>query len=113
MAVLRSDTTFRNVNNNTSKQMNDMIYEKDIPRVYLSGAHLPVTKDNQTMKMKYESKTESFECWITIKCQGTSSMAYHKKNFSIRLHEDEALTTKLKNLLKLQIFLVFIILINT
>ena len=70
--------------------------DDDIPKVYLSGAHLPVTKDNQTMKMKYESKTESFECWITIKCQGTSSMVYDKKNFSIRLYKDEALTTKLK-----------------
>ena len=46
-----------------------MVYEKDIPRVYLSGAHLPITKDFQTMKMKYESKSETFECWITIKCQ--------------------------------------------
>ena len=73
-----------------------MVYEKDIPRVYPSGAHLPITKDFQTMKMKYESKTESFECWINIKCQGTSSMAYAKKNFSIRLYEDKDLTTELK-----------------
>ena len=70
--------------------------DKDIPRVYLSGGLLPITKDFQTMKMKYVSSSETFECWITIKCQGTSSMSYDKKNFSIRLYEDEALTIKLK-----------------
>ena len=75
-----------------------MIYEKDIPKVYFmgNGNFLPKTKDYVKMKMKYVSKTLTFECWINIKCQGTSSMAYDKKNFSIRLYEDEGLTTKLK-----------------
>lgn len=98
MAKLRNDTTFMD-----GTVVKDLIDSKpsfddinDIPRVYLSGAHLPITKDNQTMKMSYKSKTLNFDCWITIKCQGTSSMAYDKKNFSIRLYEDETLTTKLK-----------------
>ena len=90
MAVLRSDSTIG------GKSINEIVYHDDIPRVYLSGGLLPVTKDNQIMKMKYVSKIESFECWITIKCQGTSSLSYDKKNFSIRLYEDEALTIKLK-----------------
>lgn len=71
---------------------------KDIPRIYLTGNgnFLPKTKDNVTMQMKYVSETLTFDCWITIKCQGTSSMAYDKKNFSIRLYEDENLSKKLK-----------------
>ena len=72
--------------------------EGDIPKVYFmgNGNFLPKTKTNVTMQMKYVSKTLTFDCWITIKCQGTSSMSYDKKNFSIRLYEDEGLTTKLK-----------------
>ena len=35
-------------------------------------------------------------CFINIKCQGTSSMAYPKKNFSIRTYEDEELSKKFK-----------------
>ena len=68
----------------------------DIPRIYFSGAMLPTTKDYRTMKMKYSSKTKEFECYVQIKCQGTSSMAYDKKNFSIKTYEDEEVSKKLK-----------------
>lgn len=49
---------------NTIKEIKDVHepLDNDIPKVYLSGAHLPVIKDNQIMKMKYKSATEEFEC---------------------------------------------------
>ena len=68
----------------------------DMPRIYFSGAMLPTTKDYRTLKMKYSSKTKEFECYVQIKCQGTSSMAYDKKNFSIKTYEDEEVSKKLK-----------------
>ena len=68
----------------------------DIPAIFFSGGFLPTTKDYVKLKMKYISKTLEFECFVNIKCQGTSSMAYPKKNFSIRTYEDEALEKKLK-----------------
>ena len=68
----------------------------DIPTIFFSGGFLPITKDYVKLKMKYVSKTLEFECFVNIKCQGTSSMAYPKKNFSIRTFEDEDLTKKLK-----------------
>ena len=68
----------------------------DIPSIFFSGGFLPITKDYVKLKMKYISKTLEFECFVNIKCQGTSSMAYPKKNFSIRTYEDEELTKKLK-----------------
>lgn len=46
--------------------------------------------------MTYVSKTETFHCYITIKCQGTSSMSYPKKNFTIKLFQDADRTIKLK-----------------
>ena len=68
----------------------------DIPTIFFSGGFLPTTKDYVKLKMRYISKTLEFECFVNIKCQGTSSMAYPKKNFSIRTFEDEALENKLK-----------------
>ena len=68
----------------------------DMPIIFFSGGFLPTTKDYVKLKMKYMSKTLKFECFVNIKCQGTSSMAYPKKNFSIRTYEDEALENKLK-----------------
>ena len=67
----------------------------DIPKVFFEGA-MPTTKDDVLAKMTYISKTDCFESYITIKCQGTSSMKYPKKNFTIKLFSDEARSEKLK-----------------
>ena len=67
----------------------------DIPKVFFEGA-MPTTKDDVLAKMTYISKTDFFESYITIKCQGTSSMKYPKKNFTIKLFSDETRNEKLK-----------------
>lgn len=69
--------------------------ENDIPKVFINGM-IPTTKDNVLATLSYVSKTLSFDCYILIKCQGTSSMKYPKKNFTIALFEDEERTVKLK-----------------
>lgn len=69
--------------------------EKDIPRVYIDGT-IPTTKNEVLATLKYQSKTDTFTTYIKIKCQGTSSLAYPKKNFTIKMFEDEACETKLK-----------------
>lgn len=69
--------------------------EKDIPRVYIDGT-IPTTKNEVLATLKYQSKTDTFNAYIKIKCQGTSSLAYPKKNFTIKMFEDEACETKLK-----------------
>lgn len=86
---------------NSIGDLNEQQFEpanKDIPRIYLTGNgnFLPKTKDNVAMQMKYIFETLTFDYRITIKCQGASSMTYNKKNFSIRLYEDENLSKKLK-----------------
>ena len=67
----------------------------DIPKVFIDGI-IPTTKDEVLAKLTYMSKTLSFHSYITIKCQGTSSMKYPKKNFTIKLYSDEARSEKLK-----------------
>lgn len=76
---------------NTIEPLND-----DIPRIFLSEGTLPTTKDSTTMKIEYKSKTKTFSGYVDIKCQGTSSMSYPKKNFTIKLYKDKTKKVKMK-----------------
>lgn len=67
----------------------------DIPRVFINGV-IPTDKNDVNAELTYISKTLTFHSYITIKCQGTSSMKYPKKNFTIKLFEDEARSQKKK-----------------
>ena len=69
--------------------------DNDIPKVFFDGA-MPTTKDDVLAEMTYISKTINFHSYITIKCQGTSSMKYPKKNFTIKLFNNAERTDKLK-----------------
>ena len=69
--------------------------DNDIPKVFFTG-EIPTTKTDVLAEMTYISKTMTFHSYIKIKCQGTSSMKYPKKNYTINLFEDAARTTKLK-----------------
>lgn len=71
----------------------------DIPKVFIDGV-IPSTKDDVNAELTYISKTLNFHAYITIKCQGNSSMSYPKKNFTIKLFEDADRTKKLKVNLK-------------
>ena len=66
----------------------------DKPRVYITGVK-PTTKDNVLAELVYISKGQIIKAYIKIKCQGTSSMAYDKKNFTVTLYQDEARTIPL------------------
>lgn len=65
--------------------------ENELPRVFIDGA-IPNTKDDVLAEMRYESTDESFHAYLEIKCQGTSSMSFPKKNFTIKLYSDEERT---------------------
>lgn len=69
--------------------------DDDIPMVFINGA-IPTTKDDVNAELTYISKTFNFHSYITIKCQGTSSMKYPKKNFTIKLFGNAERTDKLK-----------------
>ena len=67
----------------------------DMPMVFLTGV-LPTTKDAVTMGFQFISHNQNIPGYCEIKCQGTSSMAYPKKNFTIKTYADAALTQKIK-----------------
>lgn len=79
-----------NIGNNIEPQLMDM------PRIYFSEGTLPTSKTATVMKFDYYSKTNEYHGYVDIKCQGTSSMAYPKKNFTIKPYQDKAKTKKLK-----------------
>ena len=68
---------------------------EDIPKVFIDG-QIPTTKDEVNAELTYISKTLNFHAYITIKCQGNSSMSYPKKNFTIKLFSDADRSKKLK-----------------
>ena len=68
----------------------------DMPRIYFSEGTLPTTKTATMLKFDYYSKTKEYHGWAEIKCQGTSSMSYPKKNFTIKLYKDKDKAKKLK-----------------
>ena len=68
---------------------------EDIPKVFING-QIPSTKDEVNAELTYISKTTEFHAYITIKCQGNSSMSYPKKNFTIKLFKDADRSEKFK-----------------
>lgn len=70
--------------------------ELDMPKVFFYGTALPTTKDNVNLTMDYISNTAKFSSFVKLKCQGTSSMSYAKKNFTVAMFSDESRTIKLK-----------------
>lgn len=67
----------------------------DLPKVFFNGDK-PTDKTAVHATIEYISKTQHFKGYVDIKCQGTSSMAYPKKNYTIKMFSDEARSTKLK-----------------
>ena len=68
---------------------------EDIPKIFIDG-QIPTTKTEVNAELTYISKTLNFHAYITIKCQGNSSMSYPKKNFTIKLFKDANRSEKLK-----------------
>lgn len=78
-----------NLGNNVEPQ------DADIPKVFFNGDK-PTSKSAVHATIEYKSKTEHFKGYVEIKCQGTSSMAYPKKNYTIKIFTDSTMTKKVK-----------------
>lgn len=69
----------------------------DIPCVYLTGAahsQLTTAKNEVAMELTYSSRTKKFHSFIKIKYQGNSTLNWAKKNYTIKLFQDEERTIK-------------------
>lgn len=95
MSITLLDNLDRAELENRIIELENIIAGTDVPKVYINGV-IPTTKDDVLAELTYVSSTETFHSYITIKCQGTSSMSYPKKNFTIKLFEDADRSIKLK-----------------
>ena len=71
----------------------------NIPRVYIEGDYLTGwggKEDERLARLSYRSAGLNFDCAIKVKPQGTSSLAYDKKNFTLNLYEDDSYKKKKK-----------------
>lgn len=69
----------------------------DLPKVFITGDITGMSKDDaKDVDLDYFSKTDQFHAYINMKWQGTSSINFDKKNFTIKLYADEARSKKLK-----------------
>lgn len=72
------------------------IQAKVLPKIFLEGNidKMDTKQDERKIKLKYISNDLEFTSYIKIKPQGNSSMAYKKKNYTIKLYEDNKYTNK-------------------
>ena len=70
----------------------------NIPKVYVEGdiSNITTKKDEREILLKYKSDEINFEKYTKIKVQGSSSLAYEKKNYTINFYEDDSFNEKSK-----------------
>ncbi len=71
------------------------LYEGEIPRIDFTGSMDGISKaDRVTLRFDFSSPTEIFSCYSYTTWQGHNTLAYPKKNYTIRLYDDEGITQK-------------------
>lgn len=73
-------------------------YNTPIPKLYLNGniSEMWDKSDVRNVSFTYKDDTQNISGFAEMKVQGTSSLAYEKKNYTLKFFEDEALKNKLK-----------------
>lgn len=75
--------------------------DDDIPKVFFSGDITGMSKDNEkVIQFAYKSRNADFGGYVKMKWQGSSTLAFPKKNFTIKTFDDEACESKLKKAFK-------------
>lgn len=72
------------------------INAKELPKVYLEGniTNMSDKNDERKIKLHYISDELEFISYAKIKLQGKSSLSYEKKNYTIKLYENESYKNK-------------------
>lgn len=68
-----------------------------LPIIRLSGSMAKISKENRVpLGFHFEGQDAVFECCALTTWQGHASLSYPKKNYTVRLYDDETLTHKHK-----------------
>jgi len=73
-------------------------YEVEIPKMYFTGdiENLPLNKDSRDVQFRYVGPDCTVDGSAKIKLQGTSSLLYNKKNYTVNFYTDSTYSNKLK-----------------
>lgn len=65
-------------------------FHTDIPKLYLEGdiSKMESKEDERSISFRYKDDTQTVSGFAEIKVQGTSSLAYEKKNYTLKFYED-------------------------
>ena len=74
------------------------VYAEELPKVYISGdlSEMISKKDVRQVELDYQSNTLSFHAFAEVSIQGSSSLAYEKKNYKLELYQDGTYENKKK-----------------
>lgn len=74
------------------------IKAEELPKLYFEGniSNMTSKSDERKIKLTYTSENLNFNAYALIKLQGASSLSYEKKNYTIKLYEDDEYTNKKK-----------------
>lgn len=92
VVLISSLVGFKAIDIKRNSKKNEEIEEKvSIPKVSFWGdmSNLTNKKEKRKIILKYESKEKTFESHVLIKLQGTSSLRYEKKNYTIEFYEND------------------------
>lgn len=69
----------------------------DIPKLYLEGdiSQMESKADERKIAFRYDDGEQAVSGYAKIKVQGTSSLEYEKKNYTLKFYEDDAYNNKL------------------
>lgn len=92
---------YEEIENTTSNSGENIVEDviSIVPKLYITGDILTLENKSQIAKVscKYLIEEENnFAAYATVKLQGTSSLAYDKKNYTITFFSDEECNNKLK-----------------
>lgn len=74
------------------------INAEELPKIYFTGniSNMDTKTDERKIKLTYKSKDLTFDSYALLKIQGSSSLSYEKKNYNIKLYQDENYKVKKK-----------------
>jgi len=81
------------------KKIAAIMESTEVPKVFIEGDYLTAwgdKTDERLARLSFRSSTLNFTAFIKMKPQGTSSLAYPKKNFTISLYTGDDYATKKK-----------------
>ena len=79
-----------------SRLIHNFTNEQSIPVIYFSGDFSDLTskKNEKNITVTYQSNNLSFDAFAKIKLQGTSSIYYPKKNYTVKFYTDNTYAEK-------------------